>query len=160
MDVFSGEVVVTPDSALDSIVGVSAWAREMRIQIREISRFSLGVLISGPNGTGKELIARAVHALSNRGDKPFIPVDCAAAVSELFPSHLFGTVEGAFTGARQSLGCFRAAAGGTLFLDEIGELDLHLQAQLLRVLAGKALVPVGGVHPIPVDVRIIAATQS
>jgi DNA-binding NtrC family response regulator len=147
------------DFAADAIVGISHWARETRNQIREISKSLLGVLISGPNGTGKELIARAIHALSGRADKPFIPVDCASAIDEIFASHLFGQLQGSFTGARTSLGCFRAAHGGTLFLDEIGELTLQMQTRLLRVLEEKSLVPVGAVHAIPIDVRVIAATN-
>jgi DNA-binding NtrC family response regulator len=142
------------------IVGDSDWAQAIRQQILCVAGCSSGVLISGPNGTGKELIARSIHAHSDRARKPFIPVDCTSFVSELFPSHMFGHVRGAFTGAHyESLGCFRAAEGGTLFLDEIGELAPHLQAKLLRALEEKTVVPVGSTEPIPVDARIIAATN-
>jgi DNA-binding NtrC family response regulator len=142
------------------IVGDSDWARAIRRQIVCVAGCSSGVLISGANGTGKELIARSIHAHSDRAQKPFVPVDCTSFVSELFPSHMFGHVRGAFTGAHyESQGCFRAAEGGTLFLDEIGELAPHLQAKLLRALEEKAVVPVGSTEPIPVDARIITATN-
>jgi transcriptional regulator with PAS, ATPase and Fis domain len=159
MSHFDQQTTLPLDLVTHTIVGISDWAVQIRHQIRDMSRFPLGVLISGPTGTGKELIARAVHALSDRVAKPFIPIDCASAVSELFPSQMFGQTQGAFTGARVSLGCFRAADGGTLFLDEIGELEPPMQACLLRVLEEKSLVPVGAVHAIGVDVRIIAATN-
>jgi DNA-binding NtrC family response regulator len=114
----------------------------------------------GPSGTGKELIARAIHAGGNRSSGPFIPVDCAVTTGTLFASHMFGHVKGSFTGAASStLGCFRAADGGTIFLDEIGEMELELQAKLLRVLQQRAVVPVGSHQEIPVDVRVVAATN-
>jgi DNA-binding NtrC family response regulator len=114
----------------------------------------------GPSGTGKELIARAIHACSPRSAKPFIPVDCAVTTGTLFASHMFGHVKGSFTGATSStLGCFRAAEGGTIFLDEIGEMELELQAKLLRVLQQRTVVPVGSHQEVPVDVRVIAATN-
>ena len=148
------------DSRAVEIVGDSDWARAIRRQIVCVAGCSSGVLITGANGTGKELIARSIHAHSERAQRPFIPVDCTSFVSELFPSHMFGHVRGAFTGAHyESQGCFRAAEGGTLFLDEIGELAPHLQAKLLRALEEKAVVPVGSAEPIPVDARIIAATN-
>lgn len=145
--------------AIDAIVGESRWVKETRNQIRDVASSNLGILVSGPTGTGKELIARAVHGLSSRASKPFIAVDCASAIGDIFSSHLFGQIQGAFTGAVTSLGCFRAAEGGTLFLDEIGELTQQMQAQLLRVLEDKTIVPVGAVNAIPVDVRVIAATN-
>lgn len=154
----SGSAAAGPEVV--EIIGHSDWARAIRKQIVCVARFSSGVLISGPNGTGKELISRSLHAHSDRAERPFIPVDCTSFVSDLFPSHMFGHVRGAFTGAEhESLGCFRAADGGTVFLDEIGELEPHLQAKLLRVIEEKAVVPVGTAKPIPIDVRIIAATN-
>ena len=144
----------------DEIVGVSNWAREMRFEIRELAAHSLSVMIIGPTGTGKELIARAIHACSPRAAKPLIPVDCASLVGCLLPSHLFGHLKGAFTGAHEeAIGCFRAADGGTIFLDEIGELDVSMQANLLRVVQERSVIPVGGVRGTPVDVRIVAATN-
>lgn len=145
---------------LHSVIGVSDWAKRIRQDIVAVAKHSYSVLISGPNGTGKEILARAIHAESPRRDRPFIPVDCAAFVGELFPSHMFGHVKGAFTGADyESLGCIRAAHGGTLFLDEIGELEPALQAKLLRVLQERVVVPVGGVQGTPVDIRLICATN-
>jgi len=118
------------------------------------------VLVTGPSGTGKELIARAIHRQSPRRDKPFVPVDCAAIPPSLAASQLFGHIKGAFTDANYaSLGFFRAAHGGTIFIDEVGELDVRLQAQLLRVVQGRSVVPVGSHEGIPVDVRIVVATN-
>lgn len=145
---------------MQTIVGISSWTRRLRQDIERVARHSATVLISGPTGTGKELIARAIHQQSTRRNHPFIPVDCAALTSTLFASQLFGHRKGAFTGAEyEALGCFRAADGGTLFLDELGELSPELQAKLLRVIQERAVVPVGSHQEAPVDVRIVAATN-
>jgi DNA-binding NtrC family response regulator len=142
------------------IVGVSPWAKKIREQIITVSSFPSNVLITGPTGTGKEVISRALHALSSRAAKPFIPVDCTAIPGALFSSHLFGHLKGAFTGAdHAALGCFQAAEGGTIFLDEIGELESDMQTKLLRVLQQRTVCPVGSHQEIPIDVRVIAATN-
>ena len=147
-------------SRVDGIVGVSPFVEGIRRQIATIAPHSSNVLITGPSGTGKELIARAIHAHSRRVDQPFIPVDCAGASGPLFAGHLFGHLKGAFTGAdRAALGCFRAADRGTIFLDEIGELDRDLQAMLLRVLQQRVVTPLGSHATLPVDIRVIAATN-
>ena len=118
------------------------------------------VLIQGQSGTGKELIARAIHEKSERKSSHFVPVNCAAIPDELLESELFGYVKGAFTGAQQSkVGRIQFADGGTLFLDEIGDMKPILQAKLLRVLQEREVEQVGGVKPIKVDVRVIAATH-
>lgn len=118
------------------------------------------MLVIGPSGSGKELVARALHAQSSRAGELFIPVDCASLLGELMASQLFGHVEGAFTGASYpALGCFRAANRGTIFLDEIGELELPLQARLLRTVQERVVTPVGSHEGIPVDLRIVAATN-
>ena len=118
------------------------------------------VIIYGESGTGKELFSRAIHGLSPRKGKNLVPVNCAAIPDELLESELFGYVKGAFTGASQSkIGRIQYADGGTLFLDEIGDMKPNLQAKLLRVLQEKEFEPVGGVKPIPVDVRVVAATH-
>jgi transcriptional regulator with PAS, ATPase and Fis domain len=144
----------------ESIVGVSPWAIQIRADILRVAPHHSSVLITGPSGTGKELIAQAIHYHSSRCDKPLVAVDCAAVSGSLFASHLFGHVKGAFTGAdHAALGCFRGADHGTVFLDEIGELEPEFQAKLLRVLQQRVVVPVGSQEEIPIDVRVIAATN-
>ena len=146
--------------AIERIVGVSPWAEQVRRSIEMVAVHQSSVLIIGPSGTGKELIARAVHSCSRRSKRPFIPVDCAVTTGTLFASHMFGHVKGSFTGATSAtLGCFRAADSGTIFLDEIGEMELELQAKLLRVLQQRTVVPVGAHEEVPVDVRVLAATN-
>lgn len=142
------------------IIGSSAATSHLRAQIARAASFGSSVLITGPSGSGKELVARGLHTQGPRCNSPFIPVDCASLTGELMASQLFGHVEGAFTGANHSaLGCFRAAHGGTIFLDEIGELELPLQAKLLRTLQERIVTPVGSHKGVPIDVRIIAATN-
>ena len=146
--------------ATERIVGVSAWSDQVRRSIELVAAHQSSVLIMGPSGTGKELIARAIHGCSLRSKKPFIPIDCAVTTGTLFASHMFGHTKGSFTGATSStLGCFRAAEAGTIFLDEIGEMELELQAKLLRVLQQRVVVPVGSHDEVPVDVRVLAATN-
>jgi DNA-binding NtrC family response regulator len=142
------------------IIGQSGTTIRLRAEIDRVAPFSSSVLISGPSGTGKELVARQIHARSPRAQQPFVPVDCAAMTGELMSSQLFGHVAGAFTGANcEALGCFRAANHGTIFLDEIGELEFSLQAKLLRVLQDHVVTPVGSHQGQPVDVRVVAATN-
>ena len=151
---------ISSTAAIQRIVGVSAWAEQVRRSIELVAVHQSSVLIIGPSGTGKELIARAIHACSRRAARPFIPVDCAVTTGTLFASHMFGHLKGSFTGATSAtLGCFRAADSGTIFLDEIGEMELELQAKLLRVLQQRAVVPVGSHQEMPVDVRVLAATN-
>jgi transcriptional regulator with PAS, ATPase and Fis domain/ABC-type branched-subunit amino acid transport system substrate-binding protein len=128
---------------------------------KSAAQTTANVLLLGESGTGKELFARAIHNESNRCDKPFVAINCAAIPKDLINAELFGYAEGAFTGARRggNQGKFEAANGGTLFLDEIGDMPLELQASLLRVLQEKEVTRIGGHTPIPIDVRIIAATN-
>ncbi len=142
------------------IVGVSSWVQRVQAEISEVAPYPSNVLVCGPTGTGKELIAQEIHNRSSRAEKPFVAVNCAAIAPSLFESLLFGHLKGAFTSAdKDTIGYFRAAEGGTLFLDEIGELELSLQAKLLRVLQEGAVTPVGGHDSTEVDVRIVAATN-
>ncbi|HSD88104.1 MAG TPA: sigma 54-interacting transcriptional regulator, partial [Kofleriaceae bacterium] len=128
--------------------------------VERAARRDVSVLVRGPTGSGKELIARALHDLSPRRAGPFRAINCAALPPTLLESELFGHVRGAFTGAlKDSPGIFRAAHGGTLFLDEVAEMPLDLQAKLLRVLETRTVIPIGGTEAVEVDVRIVAATH-
>jgi DNA-binding NtrC family response regulator len=143
----------------DELVGSSAPMREVQKSIGRLADSETTVLITGETGTGKEVVARAIHRHGRRGGRAFIAVNCAAIPGPLLESQLFGHARGAFTGAiADRAGSFREADGGTLFLDEIGDMDLAMQAKLLRVLQDRMVVPVGG-KPAPVDVRILAATH-
>jgi DNA-binding NtrC family response regulator len=145
---------------LPEIVGSSRAILELCRQIRLVAPKKTSVLIQGPTGTGKELVACAVHRLSTRSRNPFIVLNCAAIPETLLESELFGHTKGAFTGAVQArIGRLEAAHGGTLFLDEIGEMPLMLQAKLLRFLEAGELQRIGENRPINVDVRVIAATH-
>lgn len=147
-------------SALDRLIGSSETMLAVRERIEQVAPTPATVLIQGPSGTGKELVARALHALSPRADKPFVAVHCAALAPSLLESELFGHVKGAFTGATEDRkGRFEIADGGTLFLDEISEIDLATQVKLLRVLETRTVEPVGSATPIPVDIRLVAATN-
>jgi two-component system nitrogen regulation response regulator NtrX len=143
----------------DELIGESVVVQELRRQIELAAPTQGRVLITGENGTGKELVARLIHALSLRRDELFVEMNCAAIPEELIESELFGHVKGAFTGASESkAGRFLLADGGTLFLDEIADMSLRTQAKVLRVLQEQAFEPVGG-STVRVDVRVIAATN-
>lgn len=142
------------------IIGDSEPVRRLRTIIDKVAQTSASVLIMGPNGSGKELVAKALHEKSSRCKFPFIEVNCAAIPSELIESELFGHEKGAFTSAvRQHKGKFEAAHGGTLFLDEIGDMSLAAQSKVLRVLQERKICRVGSSREILVDVRVIAATN-
>ncbi len=150
-----------PKDAFDAIIGNSSGIRLAIEKARRVASTPTTVLIAGESGTGKEVMARALHDSGLRRKHPFVAVNCGAIPPELIQSELFGYVEGAFTGACRggSAGKFEQASGGTLFLDEIGEMPLAMQVNLLRVLEEKKITRVGGKTPIPVDVRIMAATN-
>jgi len=142
------------------IVGQGASMREVEELVRKVAPTDSTVLISGETGTGKELIARAIHSQSSRRDKPFIVIDCGGLAESLFESELFGHVKGSFTGATETkYGRFEVANEGTVFLDEIGNISMNIQTKLLRVLQEKEVTRVGSLQVIKVDVRIIAATN-
>ncbi|GAB6935433.1 sigma-54-dependent Fis family transcriptional regulator [Calditerricola yamamurae] len=145
----------------EDIIGESDALRIAVEQAKKAAKTTVTVLLRGESGTGKELFAHAIHNASDRKYNQFVRVNCAALTESLLESELFGYEEGAFTGARRGgkRGLFEEASGGTIFLDEIGELSLNMQAKLLRVLQEKEVVRVGGTKPIPVDVRVIAATN-
>jgi two-component system response regulator HydG len=145
---------------LEHIVGRSAAIQDVLDRVVRVAPTDATVLISGESGTGKELVARALHVASRRGDKPFVPVNCAAITETLLESELFGHAKGAFTGAsRARRGLFEEANGGTLFIDEIGETSPGFQAKLLRALQEGEIRRVGESTPVQVDVRVIAATN-
>ncbi len=147
-------------SQLTGLAGESEAIREVLVQIEQIAPVTSTVLIEGESGTGKELVARAIHRLSPRRGKPFIAVNVGALPETLLESELFGHEKGAFTGAAERrLGRFELADTGTIFLDEIGEVPPHTQVKLLRVLEEREVTRLGGTAPIPVDVRVVAATN-
>jgi two-component system response regulator HydG len=147
--------------AFEGIVGVSSEIRKIIDRLKKAARNKLTVLILGETGTGKDLIAEAIHRRSDRAARPFKAVNCAGINENLLESTLFGHVRGAFTGAiAESKGYFVAADGGTLFLDEIGDMPLNMQAKLLRVLERREVTPVGSTDVRRVDVRVVAATNA
>lgn len=144
----------------DGMVGQTAAMQKVRFLIQQVAKTEANVLVLGPSGTGKEVVARNIHLLSNRASGPFVPINCGAIPAELLESELFGHEKGAFTGAISTRkGRFELAQGGTLFLDEIGDMPQPMQVKLLRVLQERIFERVGGAQPIKADVRIIAATH-
>ncbi len=142
------------------MIGSSPKFLKMKIDIETTAKFDFGVLIQGPNGAGKELVAHAIHQGSPRRNKRFVEVNCAAIPSELIESILFGHMKGAFTGAnKETVGLFEQAQGGTLFLDEIGDMSYTAQAKILKAIEDKKITKVGGSREIAVDVRVISATN-
>jgi two-component system nitrogen regulation response regulator NtrX len=143
-----------------ALIAESEVMRLLMEQVRSAAPTDGRVLILGDNGTGKEVVARTIHALSRRAEEPFVELNCAAIPEELIESELFGHVKGAFTGAAENKkGKFELADGGTLFLDEIGDMSVKTQAKVLRVLQEQKFEPVGGATTVEVDVRVIAATN-
>jgi len=142
------------------LIGSSAPMIELREEVNRIGHSDAKVLLTGESGVGKELVASAIHARSSRAARPLMAVNCAGIPETLLESELFGHVKGSFTGAvRDKQGLFAAARGGTFFLDEIGEMSPATQVKLLRVLQEREAIPVGGTEAIPVDVRVVAATN-
>ena len=147
-------------NSLDNLIGCSSAINELKATIRTVASTGSTILIHGESGTGKELVARAVHTCSQRAGEPFVSLNCGAFPETLLETELFGYVKGAFTGASQNKrGLFEVANGGTIFLDEIGEMSLPMQVKLLRVLQERTVRAVGGSSEVPVDVRVIAATN-
>jgi two-component system response regulator HydG len=145
---------------LGNLIGNSPEMERIYRILSKVAQTTHPVLILGESGTGKELIARSIHSNSASSSKPFLPIDCGSLVPTLIESELFGYVKGAFTGAtRTKEGLLASAEGGTVFLDEIGEMPLDLQAKLLRALQEKEIRPVGATHRVPINVRILAATN-
>ena len=148
------------DSWRDEIITRSPEMERILEQARMVAGSDVSVLVTGPSGSGKELLANAIHKASARADKPFIAINCGALPEQLLESELFGHAKGAFTGAiSEHGGLFQAADGGTLFLDEIGDMPLAIQVKLLRVLQERQVRPVGSTTSVPVDVRVLSATH-
>ncbi len=156
----SRERELAPAAPASGIIGDSPQMREVQAAVARVAPTTANVLILGENGTGKEVIAQEIHRQSSRSGEVLISVDLGAVAESLFESELFGHKKGAFTGAAADrIGRFQAASGGTLFLDEIGNLPLHLQGKLLSVLEQRQVLPVGANTPVPIDVRLICATN-
>jgi transcriptional regulator with GAF, ATPase, and Fis domain len=154
------EIELSKKDRFDLMLGSSPAMREIFAQLEKVAPSELTCLITGETGTGKEMVARALHNASARKNKPFVVLDCGSIPRELIESTLFGHEKGSFTGAvAQHTGCFEQANGGTIFLDEIGELDISLQPKLLRVLEQREIKRVGGDRTYKVDVRVLAATN-
>ena len=148
------------DYDFGKIIGKSKALKDLLEVVKKVAPTQATVLITGESGSGKELIAHAIHAHSDRKGKLFLPVNCRALPETLLESLLFGHMKGSFTGAfANQEGLFERARGGTIFLDEIGEIPQHLQVKLLRALEAKEILPIGSTSPYRVDVRILAATN-
>ena len=148
------------DYQFNNIIGKSKAIRDVLELVKKVANTQATVLITGDSGTGKELIALALHSHSDRKDKLFLPVNCGALPETLLESLLFGHIKGSFTGAfANQEGLFEKAGGGTIFLDEIGEIPQHLQVKLLRALEAKEILPIGSTTPRRIDVRVLAATN-
>jgi len=154
-----GSTAAWRDQYAPEMVGESPALHTVFSVLSRVTTSDCSILVQGETGTGKELVARAIHASSGRGAKPFVAVNCAAVPENLMESELFGHSKGAYTGADKRVGRFMAADGGTLFLDEIGEMPLALQSKLLRALQEKQITPLGENKTIDVDVRVVAATH-
>jgi two-component system response regulator AtoC len=159
----SRDVVARPDFVVTNFHGMVTASPQMLTffeTLERVARTDSTVLIRGETGTGKELVAKALHNLGPRAERPFAPINCATLTGELLASELFGHVRGAFTGAiKDHAGLFAVADTGTVFLDEIAEIPPDIQARLLRVLQERTFTPVGGTQPIKVDVRVLSATH-
>jgi DNA-binding NtrC family response regulator len=154
------EIDASPRESFYDLVGKSVRMREIFAMLERVAPTDLTVLVRGETGTGKELVARALHRASGRHKEPLVVQDCSAIPRDLIESTLFGHEKGSFTGAvDRKTGCFEQAEGGTIFLDEVGELDIGLQPKLLRVLETRSLKRVGGGKEIPINVRVVAATN-
>ncbi len=160
VDSFSVKKVLSAGHGFEDFVGESMEMQKVYRRIMQVAPTDSTVLITGESGTGKELVARAVHKNSPRHDQPFVAVDCTSLPETLLESELFGHVKGSFTGAIHSkTGLFKVADGGTLFLDEISNISLATQAKLLRVLQERMLTPIGDTRPVPIDIRLVVATN-
>ena len=154
------ETIETPLKGLGFLIGVSKPMQQIYSLILQVASSSVSVIITGESGTGKEVVARTIHELSPRRRNPFVAINCAAIPETLMESELFGYEKNAFTGAAaRKLGCFELADGGTLLLDEIAEMPHLLQAKLLRALEQRTIRRLGGANEIPIDVRVLAATN-
>lgn len=151
---------VSAEPGYQNIIGKSNAIKKVFKLISQVAKTKSNVLITGKSGTGKELVAKAIHYNSDRKNEIFLPINCGAISENLIESELFGHKKGSFTGAiDEKIGLFKVADGGTLFLDEIGDLPLNMQVKLLRAIEDKKFIPVGGIKPISTNVRIIAATN-
>ena len=160
MEGFSVKKAMGAGHGFDGFIGESIEMQKVYRRIMQVSPTDSTVLITGESGTGKELVARAIHTNSPRYDHPFVAVDCSSLPETLLESELFGHVKGSFTGAIQSkTGLFKVADGGTLFLDEISNISLATQSKLLRVLQERVLTPIGDTRPVPIDIRLVVATN-
>ena len=166
-DLVNSALRLTPNTEQDSglaeddpILGISPPIQQLRRQINKLARSQAPLYISGESGSGKELVARRIHALGSRNEQPFVPVNCGAIPSELMESEFFGHGKGSFTGAvADKPGLFQAASGGTLFLDEVADLPMAMQVKLLRAIQEKAVRPLGTQQEEPVDIRLLCATH-